>query len=510
MPHEVNFVAADLGASSGKIFAGCWNGRRFTLEELHRFENGPVRLDGSLYWDARRIWREIQQGLASYRNRYSTAPAGISVDAWGVDFALLDKAGQLCALPHSYRDSRTEGIPELVFQKLSPWTVFQKTGTLTSRINTLFQLYSMVLTADPALKKADALLMIPDIFHYWLCGEKAVEYSEATTTQMLAHENGDWARDMLGEIDIPLSILRPVIRPGTIVSKVRSSFLDEIGISDSFPVIAGASHDTASAVAAIPEMDESSVFISSGTWSLMGVEVSSPIISEQAFEMNFTNEGGADNRMLFLRNITGLWLLQECIRQWNEASVSHSWGHLMQRGTEAAPFHAVVNPDADRFLMPRNMAEAIQQYCRTTQQPIPDSTGAIVRCCLESLALKYRWVLEALEQLTGRHLQTIRIVGGGCLNTLLCQLTADACNLPVVCGPVEASAIGNIMQQAVATGHLQSISAGRGALAASIARVTYAPHHTPEWDEIYQRFLRLNEIDEAPSPSRHASLQSER
>lgn len=510
MPHEVTFVAADLGASSGKIFAGCWNGRCFTLQELHRFENGPVKLDGSLYWDVRKIWKEIQAGLASYRNRYSHAPAGISVDAWGVDFALLDKAGQLCALPHSYRDSRTEGIPELVFRKLSPWSVFQKTGTLTSRINTLFQLYSMVLTADPELEKADALLMVPDLFHYWLCGEKVAEYSEASTTQMLARETGDWARAMLGKIGIPLSILQPVIRPGTIVSKVKPSFLDEIGVSGSFPVLAGASHDTASAVAAIPEMDESSVFISSGTWSLMGVEVSAPIISEEAFDLNFTNEGGADNRMLFLKNITGLWLLQECIRQWNETGVSHSWAHLMQLGAKATRFHAVVNPDAHRFLMPRNMAETIQQYCRATQQPIPQSAGAIVRCCLESLALKYRWVLQALEQLTGRRLKTIRIVGGGCLNTFLCQLTADACNLPVVCGPVEASAIGNIMQQAVATAHLQSISAGREALAASIERVTYAPHHTPEWDEVYERFLRLNEIDEASSSSRHASLQSER
>lgn len=494
MTHTANLIAADLGASSGRLMMGCWNGRMFALEELHRFPNGGVYVAGTLHWDVLRIWSEIQNGLMKYHARFDCSPTAIGVDAWGVDFALLDKRGRLLGNPYHYRDARTDGIPELLFRHVDECELFSQTGVQTMQINTLFQLYSMAHSSDPQLKGADTLLMVPDLFHYFLSGTRRVEYTEATTTQMFAL-SGDWAWSLLERLAMPARILPKVVLPGTSLDTVRPEVLHRTGINSTFPVVATASHDTANAVAAIPEMDENSAFISSGTWSLMGAETREPVTSDQAFALKFTNEGGADGTMLLVKNLTGLWILQECLRQWTSEGHTYTWADIIAMASSATAFQCVLDVDASDFRMPVNMPAAIAAYCRSTAQSAPGSIGAVARCCLESLSLKYRSVLTSLEVLTQRHLETIRIVGGGCLNTLLCQMTADACDRVVVSGPVEASGYGNVMLQAIATGHLPNVSAGRASIAESVQRTSYMPCGNDAWKEAYMRLGRMQLID---------------
>jgi rhamnulokinase len=491
MSHTANFVAADLGASSGRLMVGRWDGRFFVLDELHRFSNAGVGLGGSLYWDALGIWSQFQAGLHRYRPRFDDPPLGIGVDAWGVDFALLDRCGRLVGNPRHYRDPRTEGMPALLFKRVPELEVFGETGVQTMQINTLFQIFSMMQTADPQLEFAETLLMIPDLYLYFLCGEKRVEYTEATTTQMYSPARGDWAREMLSAMSIPLPILSPVVQPGTILAPVCPDILRSVGFGAAFPGIAVASHDTASAVAAIPNLDDHSAFISSGTWSLMGVQVAEPNTSEDALRLQFTNEGSADGTILLLRNLTGLWIIQECLRHWEKEGRHYSWNDITFAAAEARPLRRFFDPNAKEFQMPPDMPAAIGAYCKGTQQSVPESAGEIARCTFESLSLKYRSVLQSLETLTGRQLASIRVVGGGSLNHFLCQMIADACDRIVVCGPVEASALGNVMLQAVATGHLQNVSAGRAAIAASVECVSLTPRRSDEWDEAYARFKTI-------------------
>jgi rhamnulokinase len=486
MTESVHFVAADLGASSGRLMVGTWNGRVFSLDELHRFPNSGVHIGGSLHWNVSGMWSEIQRGLMLYRERFQDPPAAIGVDAWGVDFALLDRSGELIGNPYHYRDARTDGIPQLAFDRVDTRQLFRWTGVQTMQINTIFQLYSMVRAGDPGLMAAETLLMIPDLFHYFLCGERVVEHTEATTTQMYSPTHG-WTREVLDTLEIPTHILPDVVRPGTMLGSVQAEVLRDIGFSRSFPVVAVASHDTASAVAAIPGMNENSAFISSGTWSLMGVELREPITSDRAYSLGFTNEGGADGSILLIKNLTGLWLLQECQRQWSREGRHYTWSDISAMAATAPDFACLLDVEANDFRAPDNMHRAIASYCHRTTQPDPETIGMVARGCFESLALKYRSVLESLEAVTARRLDTIRIVGGGCLNTLLCQMTADACNRTVVSGPAEASAFGNVMLQAISTGHLSNIGVGRAAIAASIQCVTYFPQRTGVWDEAYAR-----------------------
>jgi rhamnulokinase len=490
MTHTANFVAADLGASSGRLMVGQWNGRAFQFDELHRFPNSGVRVAGSLHWDVLGIWSEIQTGLAKYEARFQNVPAAIGVDAWGVDFALLDRRGKLIGNPYHYRDCKTDGIPELVFKKIDKRALFSQTGVQTMQINTLFQLYAMAQAADPQLEIAETLLMVPDLFHYFLSGAKAVEFTEATTTQMYVAGRG-WSSEVLDTLNIPRRILPEVVLPGTQLGPLRTDVVRNSGLRGSFPVIAMASHDTASAVTAIPEMDEASAFISSGTWSLMGVELREPITSDDAFALNFTNEGGAEGTILLLKNIPGLWILQECLRQWTSEGRNYSWAEISSMASAETPFQCVLDVDDSNFATPENMPAAIADYCHRTMQSLPQTDGAIARCCFEGLSLRYRSVLESLEKLICRRLETIRIVGGGCLHAMLCQMTADACNRMVVAGPSEASAFGNIILQAIAIGHLQDMRDGRAAIAQSIQRTTYAPRKIAAWDDACAKLKRL-------------------
>jgi rhamnulokinase len=458
---------------------------------LHRFANSGVHAGDGLYWDIQGIWSEIRDGLKKYRSSYSQPLQGIGVDAWGVDFGLLDRAGRLIGNPHHYRDPRTGGIPPYVYRVIPEQMWFAETGVQTMPINTLFQLYSMVRAQDPALASAETLLMVPDLCTYLLCGEKSVEWSEATTTQMYSLQQKDWARTLLRAVDIPTHILPPVTRPGTVLSAVRSDVLEECGLRHSFPAIAVGSHDTASAVAAIPNMDENSVFLASGTWSLMGIETSEANTSDEALRLGFTNEGGVDGSVLLTKNITGLWIVQECLRQWIREGHNYTWSDLMSAAGDATAFHYFIDPDAPEFAIECDMPRAIHDYCVATGQQEPPTVGAIVRGAFESLSLKYRSVLKSLRSLTRRPLSTIRIVGGGGLNTLLCQMTADACGCPVVSGPVEASTLGNVMLQAVATGHLSNVRSGRIAIAESVQCMTFFPHRSDRWVEACAHFHAL-------------------
>ena len=485
---SATFLAVDLGASNGRVLAGQWDGARFTLEEIHRFPNGPVRILGSLFWDTARLWTEIQAGIAMQAVKPGGTLAGISVDAWGVDFGLLDSRGRLLGHPYHYRDARTNGVPDRVFEIVPAAQVFHQTGVQAMQLNTLYQMFSMVESGDPQLAAAKTLLMIPDLFHYWMTGERKAEYTNATTTQMFDGVNRCWTTGLLESLRIPTALLPPIISPGTILGNVRPDVMHDTGLTLPVPVIAVGTHDTASAVAAIPELDDESAFISSGTWSIMGVELDAPLIDAQVLALSFANEGGVAGKTLLLRNICGLWLLQESLRQWEKEGRKYAWDEILKLAGEASPLVSLVEPDAPDFLSPGNMPEAIRSFCRTTRQREPDSVGAIARCCLESLSLKCRWVAEAIETLTGRKLRTLRLVGGGSRNTLLCQLTADATGRSVVAGPVEAAALGNVMVQAIATGLLPDAAAGRRAIAASVERCHYEPDRTLDWGAAYERW----------------------
>ena len=498
MSATVDFLAADLGASNGRVLLGKWDGTRFELEDLHRFQNGPVTVLGRLYWDVLSLWSEVKAGMARYAAAPHGALAGIGIDTWGVDFGLLDRAGRLLGNPVHYRDARTSGMIERVFSVVPKAELFDMTGIQFLELNTLFQLYSMRALDDPQLDSARTLLLMPDLFHYWLSGEQVAEYTIASTTQMLLARDRRWATKLLDRLDLPAGLLPRIVQPGTVVGPLLAQVAEETGVPAGTPVVASAGHDTGSAVAAIPGLDERSVYLSSGTWSLMGIEVPEPIINAKMLELNFTNEGGVDGTIRLLKNISGLWLLQESRRQWEREGHTFTWEGLLAEAQKATPFRSIINSDAPDFNTPPAMVDAIRAFCRRTNQPEPQTPGEVVRCCLESLALRYRWVVEALEEILtsagrtgGRHLDTIRVVGGGSQNRLLNQFTADACGRTVVTGPVEAAAMGVIMMQAVATGHLSSVADGRAAIAASIRQEVFEPQPHPGWDEAYARFLRV-------------------
>jgi rhamnulokinase len=470
---------------------GRWEGHRFELEELHRFPNGPVQILGRLHWNHLGLWTEILVGLAKYAAYHDQAPAGIGIDTWGVDYALLDRSGSLLGNPYHYRDPGTNGMLEQAFDQVSRAEIYRVTGLQFMQINTLIQLFSRGLADDPQLDAAETFLMTPDLFHYWLTGTKAVEYTIASTSQMLDARTRQWATPLLQQLGIPTDFLPPLIQPASHLGDLRPDIASAVGMAGPVPVIASATHDTANAVAAVPDLDEHSAYISCGTWSLMGAEVLEPVINDRSLTLNFTNEGGVAGTIRLLKNMTGLWLLQESRRQWQQEGLDHSWDELVALAERAEPFRSLIDPDHPSFASPGDMPAAIRDFCQRSGQPAPDSPGAIVRCCLESLALKSRWLLESLESLLGRRLETLRIVGGGSQNRLLNQFTANACQRPVVAGPVEATALGNIMVQAIAMGHLANLADGRQAIAASVERERYDPQPSSAWQDAYGRLLDL-------------------
>jgi rhamnulokinase len=484
------FLAFDLGAESGRAVLGLLEESRLRLEVVHRFANGPVRTLDSLHWDVLRLYSEMLNGLRLCGARHGVID-GLGVDTWGVDFALLGRDGTLLGNPRHYRDPHTEGILEAAFQRVPRLDLYRQTGVQFMRFNTLFQLLALQRPRSPLLDVAETLLFIPDLFHYFFTGIKVNERTDASTSQMLDPRTRTWAPDLLRAFGLPGRILGTLVEPGTVLGPLRSSVALETGVSP-MPVIAPASHDTASAIAAVPAAPGTSwAYISSGTWSLMGVELPAPLLTDAALDANFTNEGGVEGRTRFLKNVMGLWLVQECRRAWERTGTSLSYDELTRLAAAAPGFASIVDPDDASFVLPPNMPAALADYCRRTRQAVPTEPGAVIRCALESLALRYRWVLDRLEELTGRRLDAIHVVGGGSQNGLLCQLTADACDRPVLAGPVEATAIGNVLVQAIGVRVLGALADAREVVRRSFEIHTYLPQNPEAWAEPYQRFRQL-------------------
>jgi rhamnulokinase len=487
MARTRRYLAIDLGASSGRVVLGEWEGSRFELREIHRFPNGPVRVHDGLHSDVLGLWREINEGIGRASGAGDGQLDAVGLDTWGVDFALLDRNGALLGNPRHYRDRRTDGILGPAFERVTQQEIFEATGLQVWQINTLFQLFSMVRTGSAELEAATTLLPLPNLFYYWLGAGPCAEYTEASTTQCLNLRTRAWATDLIARFGIRTELFPPLVEPGTEIGLLRGELASDAGLGGTTRVVAVGSHDTASAVGAIPGLDEKSAFISSGTWSVMGMEMAQPVVNERALETGFTNEGGIGSRTLLLKNLTGLWLLQECRRHWQRAGRDQGWQELLGLAEAVEPFRSLIDPEAPEFMSPADMSDAIRAFCVKTGQPSPADVGAYVRCCLESLALRYRMTLGELGELAGRKVTALRIVGGGSQNRLLCQLAADACGVPVIAGPTEATALGNVMAQAIAAGELEGIEQGRAAVGKSAVMATYEPHPSDRWVEAVER-----------------------
>jgi rhamnulokinase len=456
---EQVYLAIDLGAESGRVMAGSWNGTAMRVEELHRFANGPVALAGTLRWDVLRLWSEIQDGLRIAARRFGDTIVSIGVDTWGVDFVLLTKNGEILGQPYHYRDARVAGMFERAFATVPRAEIFAQTGLQFMEINTLYQLLAWQKSHPDLLVAADCFLLMPDFFHWCLCGSRVSEFTNATTSQCLNPIKRDWAFGMLEKFDLPTRIFPKIVPPGTELGRLRESVSQQTGLGR-IKVVAPPTHDTASAVAAIPTNNTGRndwAYISSGTWSLMGIETQNAVLSNRVLQLNFTNEGGIDGTFRLLKNITGLWLVQQCRKSFETRGRNFDYVELARLAESAPGPHPIIDPDDLRFANPLDMPTAIQDFCRETNQPIPQSEGAFVRCALESLAAKYQLVLAGLEELAGQRIEVIHVVGGGSRNPLLNQLAADRCGRRVVAGPVETTALGNLLSQARAAGELKSL-----------------------------------------------------
>lgn len=488
-----HYLAIDLGAESGRGLVGVLADGRLSLEQVHRFPNGPVEILGSLYWNVLGMYQDIQAALHAAAERCDGRLDGIGLDTWGVDFGLLDRHHKLLGNPYHYRDSRTDGMIEAACERVPREEIFRRTGIQFMQLNTVFQLFSLVHSQSPQVDVAETMLMMPDLFNFFLTGERATEFSIATTSQLYDPRAKEWAWSLCRDLGIPTRLLQPLVPSGTILGVLRKGIAEETGLEGT-PVIAPACHDTGSAVAAVPLTEHGACYLSSGTWSLMGVELKEPLINDRVAELNFTNEGGVNGTIRFLKNIMGLWIVQECRRQWEREGETLSYADLTAAAREAQPFRSLLDPDDELFLKPGDMPAQVRRYCEQTDQPAPETKGQFVRAALESLALKYRWVVERLEELTGDSLDTIHIVGGGSQNALLNQLAADCTGRRVLAGPVEATAIGNILVQALARGHVESLTAARQIVRDSFDLTTYEPQPEADWEAAYQRFLQLNGV----------------
>jgi len=483
MTQARNYLAIDLGAESGRTIIGTLDDRHLTLTETHRFANGPVQLNDGLHWDVLRLWSEIKDGITKSKSIDS-----IGLDTWAIDFALLDKNNSLLSNPFHYRDARTDGMLDEAFKRMSRADIFNNTGIQFMQINTLYQLLALAVQKSPLFDIAETFVTIPDLFNYWLTGELTSEFTNATTTQCFNPITRGWARPVLDALGIPAHIFQSVSEPGTVIGKLSASVYP---LQNSALVILPACHDTGSAVVAVPAKNEDFAWLSSGTWSIMGAEVREPCLTEKALEYNFTNEGGVFGTWRLSKNIMGLWLVQECRREWMRGGEKMSFDALTQLAAESEAFLAVIDPDVDEFLHPGDMPARIQKFCAETNQRVPQTKGQIIRVALESIALKYRLVLERLEELTGKHLDPIHIIGGGTKNRLLNQFTADATNRVVVTGPVEATAIGNILMQAIGMKHLSSLVEAREVVRLSFEPEIYEPKRSADWDDAYARLQKV-------------------
>jgi rhamnulokinase len=491
----LNLGIVDLGAESGRVLLGSYDGERLMLQEVHRFLNRPVQLGKHLHWNVLSLWQEIVEGLREARNRAGVLHS-VGVDTWGVDYALLDEHGYLLGMPFHYRDGRVEGMMERAFARVSREEIYQQTGIQFMPINTLYQLMAHQLAQPALLQSAHRFLMMPDLLHNWLCGEQAGERTNATTTQCWSVARNDWAHELLHALELPSSLLPAVVEPGTRLGTLLPELAQDLG--SNVRVIVPATHDTASAVAAIPASGTNWAYISSGTWSLVGLELPAPSIA-QGSQANFTNEGGVFGSVRFLRNVMGLWLVQECRRTWEREGQLYTYEELFALADKAPAFSTLINPDDPDFLAPGDMPVRIERYAREHGQRVPASVAFFVRTILESLTLRYRQILELATQITGVSVQAIHVVGGGAQNAHLNQWIADATGLPVIAGPVEASASGNALMQLVGLGELKNLPEVRllSTRSTSLQRFEPDTQQRPAWNEAYERFQNLLQQDKS-------------
>ena len=487
-----DFLAIDLGAESGRGVIGRFDGERLTLEEVHRFPNGATRMIDTLYWDLPHLFGGVKAAIAKALSE-SDSVESLGIDTWGVDFGLVGRGNALLGHPVHYRDARTDGMLEKAFKIVSPERIHEITGVQFLSINTLYQLLAMRLQGSPILDVAETLLMVPDLFAWLLTGRKVGERTDASTTQLYDPNTRNWSDELCESFNLPRRIFPELVDPGTIIGPLLPSVIDEIGCGKGLTVIAPATHDTASAVAAVPAPGEPTMppewcFLSSGTWSLLGVETTVPVINESTLKYNFTNEGGVAGTTRLLKNIMGLWLVQECRRTWSRRGREFSYDELIAMAAASRPFGSTVDPDDPLFLAPGDMPSRIADFCVRTGQKPPEDEGSFVRCALESLALKYHWTIERLEGMLGTKIRAIHVVGGGSRNALLCQFTADACGRPVFAGPVEATAAGNVLIQALARGLVSSLGELRSVVARSFPPTRFEPRDHSAWREATERF----------------------
>lgn len=494
MGHSQEYICVDIGAESGRVMAGSWNGVSIALNELHRFGNGPVSLGGTLRWDLLGLWKSVVDGLRSAAIACGSSVLSVGVDTWALDFVLLDAHGEWLGLPYCYRDARTRGMVDEICARVPRAEIFAQSGLQFMEINTLCQLMAMRLQNPWLLGQARGFLMIPDWIHWALSGEQACEFTNATTTQFLHPLTGNWAGTLLERLDITPNFLPPIIAPGSDLGPLLRSVAEETGLSRT-RVVAPATHDTGSAVVAVPTLHTGRsnwAYLSSGTWSLLGVETTRANLSEAVLRYNFTNEGGVDGTYRLLRNIMGLWLLQQLRRAFHKRGDLLDYDALVSAASRAAPLRSVIDPDNSAFLRPTDMVEAIQTACRVSQEPVPETEGELVRCVLESLAMRYRQVLEQIEEITGTAVEVIHIVGGGSRNALLNQFTANACNRAVVAGPVETTALGNLLWQARSSGEISSLAQAREVVRSSCAREIHYVNPQREnlalWEDAHARW----------------------
>ncbi len=487
------YLAIDLGAESGRVVAGLWNGKTIRLEEIHRFPNGPVCLGDSLRWDVVRLWAEIENGLTLAARKYGKSIVSVGADTWGVDYVLLDRHDEMLGQPYAYRDARTNGMMEKAFRKVPRAEIFAQTGLQFMQFNSLFQLLAHKQATPGLLEATDCLLFMPDFVHWALCGSRVAEFTIASTSQCLHPLTRNWATGLLKKFGLPTHVFPKIVPPGTRLGALRPGVADRTGLRK-VNVVAPPAHDTAAAVAGVPTANTGKAnwaYLSSGTWSLMGVEVKKASLSARTQELNLTNEGGLDGTYRLLKNIMGLWLVQQCKRAFDARGRKYEYGQLAQMAAKAPALRSIVNPDDSRFLNPPDMPKAIQDFCRETKQPVPKTEGELVRCAYESLALKYREVLGWLEELTGNPIEVIHIVGGGSKSGILNQFAADACQRPVVTGPVEATAMGNLLVQVRASGELSTLADMREVIRKSSDVATCRPGKAAAWEDASARFAKL-------------------
>jgi sugar (pentulose or hexulose) kinase len=480
------YIAVDLGAESGRVMLGTVAADKLSLQEIHRFANEPIEEDGSLRWNFKALLSEVKAGISKAVKGAEGQVSGIGFDSWGVDFGLIGGDGGLIANPYHYRDSRTNGVREKAFELMSKRAIYENTGLQFLPFNTVYQLLAMRLADSAALAKAKKLVFMSDLFPYYLCGRLYSEYTLASTSQLMDMRSGRWSKEIFDGLSLPIGIMPDIVNAGTIIADLKSDCAKEFCCGQ-IPIIAVGSHDTASAVAAVPAGDGDWAYISSGTWSLIGVEVPEAIINDKTFEYSFTNEGGVENTIRLLKNIMGLWLVQECRRQWQREGLEFSYPELTEMAARVRPFAAYIDPDCGEFLAPGDMPGRINDYLAARGRDRIDDKGQMIRMVLESLAFKYRWAAERIEEITGKAIECLHIVGGGIQNELLCQFAANATGKRVVTGPIEATASGNILMQAKAAGQIESLAEARAIVCNSFELKEYQPQDTSLWDERYKQ-----------------------